>query len=367
MQRLALEFARPQMLLARDVYAQDGTIMISAGTFLTEKLISRLLNREISSVFVENFNIELPTISLAVQETTRNKARLMVAHAFNTIRRAEQFSMSVDEQQTIRSVVEEATQDPRALFHITHIDRNSRDILTHSVNVALLSTTTALSLGINNTEALHEMALAALLHDVGLLMIPQDLIARRSSLTPEESAIYREHSNWGYAILQQASNLPVALAKVAQEHHENFDGTGYPHHLKGSAIYSVSLIVSAVNAYENLCAGLSEGKGCQAHIAYESIMAGAGTRFDTKVARALLSRLPMYPIGSVVELTNGQIGVVLSANQGMPHRPRLKILAKSDGPPLQESYILDLADLINQTIFVREVLDSERATRFITL
>jgi len=365
MQRLALAFVCPNMVLARDVYDQDGTIMVSAGTALTERLIALLKNWEILSVFVCNPQIVLPPIPEAAQEATRNKARLMVEHAFNMIRRAEQFSMSEDEQKTVHCVVEEATQDPRALIHIAHIDRNSRDILSHSVNVALLSTTTALSLGINSSEPLHELALAALLHDIGLLMIPQDLIARRGSLTSEEFAIYREHSNWGHAILTQAANLPDSIAKVAQEHHETANGTGYPAQLTRQTLHPFSRIVSAVNVYENLCSGATDTKGCQAYLAYEAIMAGAGTRFDLKIAKALLSRIPMYPIGSLVELTNGLVGVVMSANQDMPHRPQLKIFANSDESVLEMPFLLDLADLDNQTVFVQEVLNDERAARFI--
>lgn len=147
LQRLALEFVRPDMVLARDVYDEDGTIMLSAGTALTDRLIARLQKWEILSVFVRNPRIELPEISEAVKEVTRNRARMMVEHAFNVIRKAEQFSMSEEEQQTVHSVVEEVTQDPLAVVHMAHINRNSRDIMAHSVNVSLLSTATALAMG----------------------------------------------------------------------------------------------------------------------------------------------------------------------------------------------------------------------------
>ena len=140
MQRIALEFVKPGMVLARDVYDEDGTIMVSGGISLTEQMIIRLLRREILSVFVRNPRIELPEISEAIQEVTRTRARMMVEHAFSAIRRAEQFSMSADEQQVVHKVVEEITQDPLAIMHMAHINRNSRDIMAHSVNVSLLST-----------------------------------------------------------------------------------------------------------------------------------------------------------------------------------------------------------------------------------
>lgn len=366
MQRLALEFVKPDMVLARDVYDEDGTIMLSAGTTLTDRLIARLNKWEILSVFVRNPRIELPDVSEAVKEVTRNRARMMVEHAFNAIRKAEQFSMSAEEQQTVHNVVEEVTQDPLAVVHMAHINRNSRDLMAHSVNVSLLSTATALAMGIKNSTTLHELALAALLHDIGLLMIPQDLLARRENLKPEENLIYREHSNWGFAILQESAELPRSVAQVAQEHHEHADGTGYPHQLTNSNLHPFSRIIAAVNAYENMCVTFSDRSGCKSHLAYESIMAGAGSRFDVHVAKALLSRLPMYPPGSLVELTNGLVGVVISASPDLPHRPKLKILADSLDQARREPYILDLVDLENQTLFVKDVLNDETACQFIT-
>jgi HD-GYP domain-containing protein (c-di-GMP phosphodiesterase class II) len=365
MQRIALEFVKPGMVLARDVYDEDGTIMVSGGISLTEQMIIRLLRREILSVFVRNPRIELPEISEAIQEVTRARARMMVEHAFSAIRRAEQFSMSADEQQVVHKVVDEITQDPLAIMHMAHINRNSRDIMAHSVNVSLLSTATALAMGINNPATLRELALAALLHDIGLLMIPQDLISRRDNLKPEETLIYREHTNWGFAILKQSSALPDPVALVAQEHHEHADGTGYPHQLTRSSLHPFSRIITAVNSYENICVACSKHSGCQAHWAYESVMAGAGSRFDLNVTKALLARLPMYPQGILVELTNGLVGVVLSSSQDLPHRPRLKILASLNGEILKEPFILNLADLDTQTLFIKDVLDDETASTFL--
>ena len=93
MQRLAFDFVEPGMVLARDVYDEDGTIMVSAGTALTERLLARLKKWEIRSAFIQNPRITLPEVSAAMQDKVRNQARLMVEHAFNKIRRAEQFSM----------------------------------------------------------------------------------------------------------------------------------------------------------------------------------------------------------------------------------------------------------------------------------
>lgn len=367
LQRLALAFVRPGMALARDVYDEDGTIMLSAGTVLTERLISRLEKRQILSVFVRNPCIELPEISDSVKEATRSRARMMVEHAFNAIKKAEQFSMSEEEQKIVHKVVEEVTQDPLAVVHMAHINRNSRDIMAHSVNVSLLSAATALAMGINNLEALHELALAALLHDIGLLMIPQDLLTRRDSLKPEENLIYREHANWGFAILQESDSLPRSVALVAQQHHEHADGSGYPHQLTNSTLHPFSRIVAAVNAYETMCITFAERSGCKTHLAYESILAGAGSRFDLQVAKALLTRLPMYPPGSLVELTNGLVGVVISADSNLPHRPTLKILGDSSDSLFKEHYLLDLVELENQTLFVKEVLSDERAAAFISI
>ena len=366
MQRLALDFVRPDMVLARDVYDQDGTIMVATGARLTDRLITRLRNREIGSVFVRNPRIILPDIPDSIQEETRNKARLMLEHAFDVVRRAGKINMSEEEQSIVHDIVNEATQDPRSITHLAQINRHSRDVLSHSVNVALLSTVTGLAMGMQQSPALYDLALAALLHDIGQLMIPKDLLFRQAQLNADEAAIYREHTNWGFAILQQASNLPLFVARVAQEHHEHADGSGYPRQLTAETLHPFSRIVATVNAYEKMCTVLSDNKGSESCIAYEAIMAGAGTRFHLDVAKALLSRLPMYPLGTLVELTNGFIGIVMSISPALPHRPVLKILGNPDGSTLEAPFTFDLADMENQTLFVKEILDDAKAAQFIS-
>lgn len=365
MHRLALQFVRPGMVLARDVYDQDGTIMVSAGAVLTERLILLLRNWDILSVFVSNPRIDLPPVAPALQDQTRQKARRMVDQAFGKIRRAERFALSPEEQQIIRSIVEDATQDPRALIHLCHLDRNSHDVLAHSVNISLLATATALTIDPARPDGLQELALAALLHDIGLLMIPHDLISRRRHLSAEEAAIYREHTNWGQAILLQAENLPDSCIHVAQEHHENIDGTGYPLQLTESSLHPFSLIVSAVNAYENLCAEAVGDAGGQAHLAYESILAGAGTRFSLKVAKALLSKIPPYYPGSLVELTNGLVGLVVAASASTPLRPLLRIVAAPGSGPVEVPYEMDLAALENQTLFITKILEDSQTAELL--
>lgn len=366
MQRLSLEFVRPDMILARDVYDQDGAIMIAADAKLTDRLIDRLRSREIASVFVRNPRIQLPEISDAVQEETRNRARLLVEQAFTIIRRAGRISLSDEEQTIVHDIVRETTQDPRSVFHLAHINRHSRDILAHSVNVALLSTATGMALGMQPSPELYDLALSALLHDIGQLMIPCDLLLRQSSLNPQELAIFREHTNWGFTLLRQASDLPSCAASVAQEHHEHADGTGYPQQLTVDMLHPFSRIVAAVNSYESMCAGTACGSGQQVHLAYEALSSGAGTCFSLDVAKSLLSRLPMYPLGTTLELTDGSIGVVVSIPAALPHRPALNMLTGTDGAALKKTFTLDLAARENQTLFIKEILNDDRTANLIS-
>lgn len=365
MQRLALDFVRPDMILARDVYDQDGAIMVAAGTKLTERLLARLRSREIGSVFVRNPRIKLPDISNTLQDETRSRARWMVEQTFSVIKQAGRITLSADEETIVHAIVKESTQDPRVGLHMAHINRHSQDVLSHSVNVSILSTATGLALGINDSADLHDLALAALLHDIGQLMIPQDILRRQSALNPQELAIFREHTNWGFTLLRQASNLPACVACVALEHHEHADGSGYPRQCTVNMLHPYSRIVAAVNSYENICATTQTRNGHHACAAYENLMSGAGSAFSLDVAKALLSRLPMYPVGMLVELTDGSIGAVVGVSPALPHRPELRILTDTRGNLLPQPFILDLAAIAHQTLFISEVLDDAKAANFI--
>jgi len=355
-QRIALSFVQPGMILALDVFAEDGTIILSSETKLSERMISRLNAWNVISVYVKNPWIDLPQISELAQEEVRVKAREFVEESFNAIQNADRLEVSPEEQEKLKELIQDVLREPRAIINLAHIERHSQDIFAHSVNVALLATATAVSMGIENQDDLYSIALGALLHDIGKLMIPSDILARESSLNPEEADIYKEHSNWGFLILSKVENMPLA-ARIAKEHHENYDGSGYSSRLVGKSIHAFSRIVAVAEVYESLYSEAAATKGANSSVAYEAITAGSGKLFDPDAARALLSRIPLYPVGTMVLLTNGFMGLVTEVNKSLPHRPKLQLLAHPDGSTISPPMHLDLADFENLTVFIDRIAD----------
>lgn len=367
MHRIALDFVLPGMTLARDIYDQDGTVMISAGMKLTEGIIIRLRSRGVFSVYVHNPIVDLPVLSPDHQHIAILETRAMVEQAFATIRQAGRILLSAAEDQIIHEVVNSVLDNPVAALHTAHIHRHSRDLMSHSVQVALLSTLTAAAMGISDRPSLYEIAAGSLLHDIGKVMIPSDLLVRSHSLTSEEELLYREHTRWGYTILSRASDLPISIARVALEHHEHVDGSGYPENLYHEAMLPAARIIAVTNAYERLFSEVSFRNGNDHYRAFEAIQNGAGTLFDLEPSRALLSQIPKYPNGTLVELNNSFIGAVTFTKNNFQHRPIIEIIYNPEGLAVDPPYTLDLSDIDRQHLFIKTVLDDERAAQILAV
>ena len=154
-------------------------------------------------------------------------------------------------------------------------------------------------------------------------------------------------------------------AHIAWQHHEKIMGQGYPRKITGKDIHELAKIVAVANAYDNLIADSPQKKGMQPHLAYEAIVSGVNVDFDAAVAEAFLRRIALYPIGTLVKLTTGKIGVVTGVTPKMQHRPIVEVIADENSRLLPETFVLNLADIENLTIFVTEVISDMAAVDFL--
>ena len=152
---------------------------------------------------------------------------------------------------------------------------------------------------------------------------------------------------------------------IALQHHERFNGTGYPRRVQGANIHLYSRIVGIADAFDNLLVDRPGQPGLKNHEAYERIQAGSGTLFDPEIAKAFLSRVSVYPLGTLVYLVDERIGVVDQVHPLMQHRPVLRIIADETGQLVDEPYKVDLAAPDQLTTFIADVLDDERVVRMI--
>ena len=365
MVRLAVEYLSQGMELGRDIYDADCRVILVKGAILSDRHIEILKKWNITSVYISNPSIKLPLVDELLEEQTRHKAIKIIKKSFSEFTKGSRFILTGEQQEIIKSVVDAVMKKHQTILHLSQINRHHDDLFTHSLNVAMLSAVTAVAVGTREKNDLQVLVLGALLHDVGKLIIPKHILNKVGPLTIEEEEVFQSHTQCGFDILRKDPEIPLLAAHIAYQHHEQFNGKGYPRQLAGTGILSFARIVSIANEYDNLIADKPGQPGLKMHVAYETIVSGVNTLFEPEAAKCFLSRIALYPVGTMVRVTTGHIGVVIGVTPQLQHRPIIKLLTDQTDELLLEPKVMDLAALDNLTVFIQEIIGDAMVAEYI--
>ncbi len=212
-------------------------------------------------------------------------------------------------------------------------------IYNHSVNVAILALLLADKLGLP-AAAVHLVGLGSLFHDVGMTEVPAGVRNKTEDLTAAEKSLLEEHCRFGERMLEAVSLPPEAL-DIVRQHHELVDGSGYPQGLQGEVINPLARLVAIIELYEEFCNPPNPRLSMTPHEAMAQLFARFRTRLDESMLQAFIHLMGVYPPGSIVALTGGGFGKVLSVH---PERPLQPVLLVFDAEiPREHAVPLDLA------------------------
>ncbi|MBH9577198.1 HD-GYP domain-containing protein [Inhella proteolytica] len=197
------------------------------------------------------------------------------------------------------------------------------DVYHHSLNVAILSMVLARELKAP-PAAMQVLGLGALLHDIGKADLPERVVRKSTPLTAAEAVVYQMHCEKGVAIAQAMGVGPEVRA-IIEQHHECSDGSGYPKRLSGTQLGLLVRVVALVNAYDNLVNPLDPRRALTPHEAMSVIYGQRRAQFDNLVLTTFVRSVGIYPPGTVVNLSNGTLGMVLSVNSSRPLKPTVLV------------------------------------------
>lgn len=254
----------------------------------------------------------------------------------------------------IRHSVEQITdsifRNPDAMLLMTNMKAMDDYMVVHSINVCILSLTFARFLGIEE-EAMLDLGIGSLLHDVGEIRLPHELLTKPSDLTPEEYATMQKHTAYGVSILKQTDGIPDSALDVALHHHERVDRSGYPSKLSGQEISLFAKIVGIIDVYDSLTSTTPYRTYISSTDALKSMYDWRGTLFDETLVEKFIKCLGVYPVGSTLELKNGEIGIVISSPPGSRLFPKLLLVRDED------KKFYDPPKIINLSLFKDEGTD----------
>ncbi len=235
--------------------------------------------------------------------------------------------------QTVGGLAEAVTQNRTALVALTAMRNYDNYTFTHMVNVSILTMGQARALGIEG-RLLREFGLSALMHDIGKVRTPKEILNKPDKLTDEEFAIMRRHVVDGAEILRRTPEMPILAPVVAFEHHLRLDGTGYPFGAKRQSLNVGTMLCSISDVYD----AMRSQRAYQQAFPTDRILAvlkrNDGTQFDQHLVRRFVQLLGIYPPGNMVRLTTGEVAVVTNTHAPDPYRPRVRVLFDRAGTRL---------------------------------
>ena len=236
--------------------------------------------------------------------------------------------------QAIDGLADAVTQNRTAIVALTAMRSYDNYTFTHMVNVSILTMGQARALGIEG-QLLREFGLSALMHDIGKVRTPKDILNKPEKLTDEEFSIMRRHTVDGAEILRRTPEMPMLAPVVAFEHHLRLDGSGYPRGIRRSSLNIGTMLCSIADVFD----AMRSQRIYQTAFPTDRILAvlqrDDGLQFDQHLVRRFVQLLGIYPPGNLVKLSTGEIAVVLQVHAPDPYRPRVRVLFRADGTALE--------------------------------
>ncbi len=197
-------------------------------------------------------------------------------------------------------------------------------LVTNLLNAAILGTKVGIGLGYYGKE-LERLALAGLVHDIGLFAVPQSLVTKAGRLTHDERTLIEQHPELGYQVIRRIGPEYQWLAQVVRQAHERFHGKGYPNRLTGRQVSEMAQILGVVDVFDALVSDRPYRRRLFPHEAVKELLVAERSSFPREILKALVQQLSVYPLGTTVRLTTGEVGTVVHVNTQYPLRPVVKV------------------------------------------
>lgn len=350
---LAVENLKEGMRIAKNVYWSDGNVLLAKGVSLHHGFIEKLKDFGITSVYIIDDLVGKIDVDELVTEQTRTEATKIVKETMQNVKNA-RTPEGAKLVKIVDSITEELIHNPNIMVNLVEVRAMNDYTFAHCLGVGILAMVTGIGMGYDYTH-LKELGIGAILHDIGKAFIPDELLYKPGQLSEEEYEAIKTHTELGYDIIRNCNEFTMASAYVAWQHHEKFDGTGYPCGLKGKEIHEYARITALADVYDALTTNRSYREQIMPHEAIEYLRDSEGTAFDPEIAEVFLDKIAPFPVGSIVLLNNGEKAVVIRINKEFPGRPVVASIYDGFGNRLLQPVERDLKK--DLTLFITKVLE----------
>lgn len=278
---------------------------------------------------------------IALIRETHDEALIMTSEIMEDVRLGKSIN-SEGAKRVVNKIVKSVIRNPDALACFAQLKNRDAYTAEHSLRVCILALSMGRHLGMAEEE-LQVLGIGGMLHDVGKMRIPLDILNKPGELTAKEAEIVKKHVPLGVEVLERTAGIPEAAIDVARSHHERYDGTGYIHGRKGDQISEFGLIGGIVDYYDAVTSDRAYHNGMSPHEALKIMYELRDKAFHGGLMEEFIRCMGIYPIGSVVEMNTGEVGVVVTLNRVRRLRPRVVMVLQPNNSPYPRPVTVDLA------------------------
>lgn len=325
------------MVLARDIVDDNGNLLLEQGIALTEYYITRLTQIGLTSIPIyDPYAAELKKYTVIAPEV-REELALSFRSLFNKkshdILNSGLRTVYLKQiQQTVGHVIDETDRNLGQIINV-QVRQPTEDEIDHAINVCLMAVSTGLYIKLPR-PVLMDLALGALFHDIGKTVMP--------TVEGPTADHGRLHPIYGQQLLVK-NKIGSIIARIAAEHHEQYDGLGYPSGLAGKEIHPLSRLVTIANHFDNTM-NTAAKTGEPRDKIIKNMLANGNTLFDMYLLRAFFHTTPLYPVGSLVKLSNNKTAYVIKNKVRFAATPTVQIAERGAyAYNLVTGQIIDLA------------------------
>lgn len=326
------------MVVGKDLYDQNHQPLLRRGTTVQRSYAERIKKLGYQGVYIDDDMSKDIIIKDVINDEIRMKMVQTVKDVCiysneNNIKKpgiiAALHSKLTMTKELIANIIEDLISSKDTMVNLIDLKFYDDYTFFHSVNVAVLSIVIGVGMNLSKDE-LYNLGIGAILHDIGKTFVPKEILNKKAKLTNEEFDIMKKHSEYGYRYLKETFSIPVNAYVAVLQHHEKFNGTGYPSAIAKDDISILGRIIGIADVYDALISNRPYRKALLPSEGMEFIMANGGIMFDIELTKVFAKKVAPFPVGTYVGLSNGYIGIVAQNFEEACMRPCVKVILDPD-------------------------------------
>jgi HD-GYP domain-containing protein (c-di-GMP phosphodiesterase class II) len=349
MRLVNLDNIKEGMILGRSIYGPNTELFLRKGMMMKDAYVTSLRRLNYHSIYIEDELSQDIKINEAITSEQRNIAVRAVKNVFkNSISGNNSRMQFSGLYEAVSGIIDQILSNEGAIDNLTTLKSFDEYTFQHSVNACIISVLMGKKLRFSK-NSLMNLGIASILHDIGKIAVPYEIINKPSTLTNEEYDLVKEHPRLGRDMVIESKIFPPEVALAIYQHHERPDGRGYLENKSNEELHIYAKIIALADVYDAITSKRSYKNAMPTFEAYECIMTGMGTQFDSEITAVFLKNIAPFPVGTVVQLSNGQTGIVINNNENLMMRPCIRLAENKE--------ILDLSDAGTLSVTITGIIE----------